>query len=100
MIATFLALCNVKRRQHRALRGSGATEAVDQWSYYIQEHQAQLGADVDRAHDVDARYGAERHPEIRKQFDERIAGHAAEAKRYENRQERDQSQSRVSASVR
>jgi hypothetical protein len=84
VIATFLALCNVKDGNIVQAMAQAQTEAVDQWSYYQSKstklNLAQTSMELMTLM-RDTTPNAS--PEVRKQFDERITAHAAEMKRYE-----------------
>jgi hypothetical protein len=82
--ATFMALCNVKDGNIVQAMTQAQSQAVDQWAYYQAKGVKQNLADSTKEQMILARDTAPNlTPEARKLFDDRIAQHEADVKKYE-----------------
>jgi hypothetical protein len=84
IVATFMALCNVKDGNIVQAMAQAQASSVDQWAYYqakgTKENLAQSSVDMmTLMRDTTPNIA----PDVKKQFDERIAVQQANVKRYE-----------------
>lgn len=84
IVATFMALCNVKDGNIVQAMAQAQAGAVDQWSYYQAKGVKQNLAESTREQMQLARDTTPAlTPEARKAFDDKIAEHDAQVKKYE-----------------
>jgi hypothetical protein len=88
VVATFMALCNVKDGNVVQAMQQSQAKAVDQWAYYqsksTKQHIAENAVEMLRAQ-VDLNPGLK--PEVRARVEARIAAQQAAAKKYEKEKE-------------
>lgn len=98
VVATFMALCNVKDGNVVQAMQQAQAKAVDQWAYYqsksTKQHIAENSAEMLK---VQLEMNATLKPEVRAKVEARIAAQEAAAKKYEK--EKDQIRSEAEAAA-
>lgn len=85
LVATFMALCNVKDGNIVQAMAQAQAGAVDQWSYYQAKGVKQnLAESTKEQMELQRDTSPNLTPEARKQFDTKIAEHDAQVKKYED----------------
>jgi DNA-directed RNA polymerase beta subunit len=85
LVATFMALCNTKDGNIVQAMAQAQAQAVDQWSYYQAKGVKQnLAESTMEQMQLQRDTTPNINPEARKQFDDKIADHASQVKKYDD----------------